>query len=222
MWGTLRLRRRAEIAGHPHPQSKPRYRCFLPDLTGFTEPVIRAGPCDRGSAPEPSDESTGWRRKARIGSRKRRRAPPAGASPGSRFDDPRATAVRLIGERPAWIERRHQAGHWEIDTVMGVGNDDCIVTLVERHGVVLIGKLMARNAEELDRRTIRLINKDRHGAKPTTSVAFEAGVSDWLPVPGFPSWPGATERSTQEAGDTTAVRSRVPSSKGGRSARRIS
>jgi hypothetical protein len=43
--------RGAEIAGHPRSQSKPRYRCFLPDLTGFTESVIRAGPCDRRSAP---------------------------------------------------------------------------------------------------------------------------------------------------------------------------
>ena len=51
-------------------------------------------------------------------------------------------------------------GHWEIDTVMGVGNEHCIVTLVERAtGYVLIGKLASRNMEEATRRTIQLIRK---------------------------------------------------------------
>ncbi len=40
--------------------------------------------------------------------------------------------------------------------------------------------------------------------KPITSMAYEAGVSDWLPVRDFPSWPGARD-STQEAEDTSAV-----------------
>src|SRR5258706_4528431 len=35
-----------------------RYRCFLPDLTGFTESVTRAGPCDRSSALKADGEST--------------------------------------------------------------------------------------------------------------------------------------------------------------------
>jgi IS30 family transposase len=30
------------------------------------------------------------------------------------------------------VEHRQAMGHWEIDTVMGQGNDHCIVTLVER------------------------------------------------------------------------------------------
>ena len=35
---------RAGIAGHPHSQPNPRYRCFLPDLTEFTRFVIERDP----------------------------------------------------------------------------------------------------------------------------------------------------------------------------------
>jgi transposase, IS30 family len=70
----------------------------------------------------------------------------------------RLAGKRAIGERPGSVERRQAVGHWEIDTVMGQGNDDCIVTLVERAtGYVLIGKLRSRNTRELNRRTIALI-----------------------------------------------------------------
>ncbi len=34
----------AGIAGHPHSQPNPRYRCFLPDLTEFTRFVIERDP----------------------------------------------------------------------------------------------------------------------------------------------------------------------------------
>lgn len=70
----------------------------------------------------------------------------------------RLAGKRAISERPRSVERRQAVGHWEIDTVMGQGNDHCIVTLVERAtGYVLIGKLRSRNARELNRRTIALI-----------------------------------------------------------------
>ena len=72
----------------------------------------------------------------------------------------RLAGKRHISERPASVERRQEIGHWEIDTVMGVGNDHCIVTLVERAtGYVLIGKLASRNMSDLSRRTIQLIRK---------------------------------------------------------------
>lgn len=48
--------------------------------------------------------------------------------------------------------------------------------------------------------------------KPITSVALEAVVSDWLPVRGFPSWPGATG-SKEEAEDTSAVPARTANSR---------
>jgi len=47
---------------------------------------------------------------------------------------------RHISERPKSVESRCMKGHWEIDTVMGHGSTDCIVTLHERKtGFVLIG-----------------------------------------------------------------------------------
>lgn len=67
---------------------------------------------------------------------------------------------RMIGERPAEIEHRRQQGHWEIDTVMGTGEKDCIATVVERKtGYVVIGKLANRTVEALNRRTIWLMQR---------------------------------------------------------------
>ncbi len=72
----------------------------------------------------------------------------------------RLAGKRHISEGPASVERRQTVGHWEIDTMMGVGNGHCVVTLVERAtGYVLIGKLASRNMSELARRTIQLIRK---------------------------------------------------------------
>jgi IS30 family transposase len=72
----------------------------------------------------------------------------------------RLAGKRLLAERPASVERRQAVGHWEIDTVMGVGNTHCVVSLVERAtGYLLLGKLRARTAAELTRRTIELIRK---------------------------------------------------------------
>jgi IS30 family transposase len=83
----------------------------------------------------------------------------------------RLAGKRLISERPASVEARQQVGHWEIDTVMGTGSKDCIVSLVERKtGLVIIGKLGDRTCESLNRRVIRLIN--RHDG------AFETITSD--------------------------------------------
>jgi transposase, IS30 family len=77
---------------------------------------------------------------------------------------------RLISERPASVETRRQGGHWEIDTVMGTGSKDCIVSLVERKtGLVLIGKLEDRTTDSLNRRVIRLINRHDGAFQTITS-----------------------------------------------------
>jgi IS30 family transposase len=69
----------------------------------------------------------------------------------------RLAGKRHISERPAAVERRNQVGHWEIDTMLGKGKP-CVVTLVERTtGYVMIGKLRARTAAELNRVALRLI-----------------------------------------------------------------
>ena len=77
---------------------------------------------------------------------------------------------RLISERPPEVESRRQMGHWEIDTVMGAGSKDCIVTLVERKtGLLLIGKLEDRTTVSLNRRVIRIIKRHRGAFETITS-----------------------------------------------------
>jgi IS30 family transposase len=83
----------------------------------------------------------------------------------------RLAGKRMISERPSEVETRQRAGHWEIDTVIGTGSKDCIVSLVERKsGLLLIGKLKDRTTASLNRRVIHLIR--RH------ETAFETITSD--------------------------------------------
>ncbi|MET0649339.1 MAG: IS30 family transposase [Pyrinomonadaceae bacterium] len=66
----------------------------------------------------------------------------------------------LISVRPAEVEARERVGHREADTVMGTGDGDCVVTLVERKsGLMLIGKLADRTVESLSQRVLRLIGR---------------------------------------------------------------
>lgn len=55
---------------------------------------------------------------------------------------------RALSERPAHVEQRLQIGHWEGDTVIGVGHQCAIVTLVERKsGFARIKKVTHKTAE---------------------------------------------------------------------------
>lgn len=77
---------------------------------------------------------------------------------------------RHISERPKSVETRRYKGHWEIDTVMGHGSRDCIVTLLERKtGFVQIGKLKDRTADSLNQRTLSLIDKLPYAFKTITA-----------------------------------------------------
>ena len=67
---------------------------------------------------------------------------------------------RMIDTRPPSVETRRHLGHWEIDTVMGKGEKDCVVTIVERKsGYLLVGKLPNRTKDELNMRVIALIRR---------------------------------------------------------------
>lgn len=77
---------------------------------------------------------------------------------------------RHISERPPSIETRRYKGHWEIDTVMGRGSKDCIVTLTERKtGFVMIGKLNDRTTHSLNKRTLALIERNPTAFKTITA-----------------------------------------------------
>ena len=71
----------------------------------------------------------------------------------------RLAGKRHISERPTVVETRRQAGHWEIDTVLG-STGACVVTLVERRsGYLLVGKMRARTTAELNRATFELMSR---------------------------------------------------------------
>jgi len=77
---------------------------------------------------------------------------------------------RHISERPPSVESRRFKGHWEIDTVMGKGAPDCIVTIVERKtGFLVIGKLKDRTTKSLNKRTISIMNKQAVAFKTITA-----------------------------------------------------
>jgi len=81
----------------------------------------------------------------------------------------RLAGKRMIGERPAAVEKRERQGHWEIDTVHGLGQQG-VVTLVERKsGYVLIGKLSQRTVEQTNAATVELMQ--RHPGKFWTLTA---------------------------------------------------
>jgi transposase, IS30 family len=85
----------------------------------------------------------------------------------------RLAGKRPIEDRPAAAEQRSRIGHWEADTLLGRGKP-CVVTLVDRKsGFLQLGKLRARTAEELTRRTIQLIQRQ---PRPVHTVTADNGT----------------------------------------------
>ena len=81
----------------------------------------------------------------------------------------RLAGKRPITARPAGVETRAQLGHWEADTVLGVGRP-CLLSMVERKtGYVVPGKLRARVTGEVNRRTTRLIRRQRRRVRTITA-----------------------------------------------------
>lgn len=87
----------------------------------------------------------------------------------------RLAGKRHISERPKEVEDRQTFGHWEIDTVVGRGAKDCIVTLVERKtGYLLIGKLCDRTKQQLNQRMLALIAQ--HDEKHFKTITADNGT----------------------------------------------
>lgn len=79
---------------------------------------------------------------------------------GSRERRGRLEGKRNISDRPTAAEFRSEVGHGEIDTVMGSGSKDCVVTVVDRAtGVLLVGKLADRTVASLNQRVISLLRQ---------------------------------------------------------------
>jgi len=72
----------------------------------------------------------------------------------------RLAGKRHISERPAEVEKRCSIGHWEVDTVVGGGEKDCVATVVERTtGYSFIGKLSDRSKRGVSKRLKMLIRR---------------------------------------------------------------
>lgn len=119
----------------------------------------------------------------------------------------RLTGKRHISERPAAVELRQELGHWEMDTVMGAGSKDCIVTLVERvTGMTLIGKLRDRTVVVLNKRVLKLIRQHPGEFKTITvdngtefhgyrKIEKATGVLFYFATP-YHSWERGTNENT--------------------------
>mgnify|MGYP002152267558 CR=1 FL=1 len=56
---------------------------------------------------------------------------------------------RPVQARPAFVESRRQVGHWEGDTVIGIGHSRTIVTVAERkNGFTVLGKVIVSECRE--------------------------------------------------------------------------
>ena len=117
----------------------------------------------------------------------------------------RLAGKRHISQRPRWVEKRKSIGHWEVDTVVGVGSKDCVATLVERKtGFTLLGKLRDRCKLSMSKRLRSLIRREQACFKTITadngtefhdyeSVEGTVGVRFYFATP-YHSW----ERGTNE------------------------
>lgn len=119
----------------------------------------------------------------------------------------RLPGKRHISERPDAVTSRQEFGHWEMDLVVGIGSNHCIVTLVERvSGVTIIGKLRCRKMAEVNQRVIDLIGEhpqlfrtitvdngpEFHGYK---DIEAATGVTIYFATP-YASWERGTNENT--------------------------
>jgi IS30 family transposase len=93
---------------------------------------------------------------------------------GSHDSRGRLAGKRNISERPPSVDNRFRIGDWEVDTVMGSGDQNCVFTMVDRKtGFVAIGKLERRSTEALNKRAIALI---RSQDQPVLTMTSDNGT----------------------------------------------
>jgi IS30 family transposase len=81
----------------------------------------------------------------------------------------RLAGKRMIGDRPAVVNRRTRFGDWEGDTVHGC-TKPCIVTVVERKsGLVRIGPLPRATVEHTNACLIELLSHEAHKVRTITT-----------------------------------------------------
>lgn len=119
----------------------------------------------------------------------------------------RLAGKRHISERPNAAEKRSRIGHWEINTVMGRGSKDCIISLVDRKtGFLAIGKLQARNTQQTAQRTTQMIHKNQPAFRTITAdngtefhtykdIEKATGVKFYFATPHH-SWERGTNENT--------------------------
>jgi len=119
----------------------------------------------------------------------------------------RVSAKRHISERPRAAEKRTKVGHWEMDTVLGTGDQHCVVTLVERAtGTLLLGKVRSRKASHVTAKLIELIQAHPGLFKTITAdngtefhsyreVEAATGVTIYFATP-YHSWERGTNENT--------------------------
>jgi IS30 family transposase len=110
-----------------------------------------------------------------------------------------------IDERPAIVDKRQRIGDWEVDTIVGKGHRQAIVTLTERRSrLVLLRKVSRRTAELVGEAVIGLLQPHAEHAHTLTGdngkeFAEHEHIARELEVDFFFAHPHAAwERGTNE------------------------
>jgi transposase, IS30 family len=75
-----------------------------------------------------------------------------------------------IDKRPAIVDRKTRIGDWEVDTVIGKGHQQALVTLNERKSMyTLIAHVKRRTATAVRQAIVRLLGKMKHRVHTITS-----------------------------------------------------
>jgi transposase, IS30 family len=85
----------------------------------------------------------------------------------------RLAGKKMIGQRPAIVERRTRLGDWEIDTVHGRGKPATVTVVERKSGLVRIGKIPRVGARETLHRTASIL---RHEPHPIRTITADNGA----------------------------------------------